>query len=210
MRLRLTIIDFNLAPSLPSDSSCPIPLLCQAAQFDTFALTTTIWATLQLTWTSILLIVQLVQIGREMTTLEVSNLGRYGFMGGAGERGTKQVGAEGGEGEVEHVHGVECDQAKPPTSSSSSSTQSNFLLKILGIDRFTKDKKTVRALTSVGVNPFHQGIFRNCLNFWGEEKVDWRRVYEVPPPPSTALNGIRERRNQRGEEGYERVLLEVV
>lgn len=144
-----------------------------------------------------------------MTTLEVSNLGRYGFMGGAGERGTIPVGPEGGEREEGHVHGVECDQTKPPTSSSSS-TQSNFLLKILGIDRFTKDKKTVRALTSPGVNPFHQGIFRNCLNFWREEKVDWRRVYEVPTPPSTALNGIRERRNQRGEEGYERVLLEEV
>ncbi len=42
------------------------------------------WATLQLTWTSILLASQLWQVARQMTTLEVSNLGRYGFMGGRG------------------------------------------------------------------------------------------------------------------------------
>ncbi|KAJ1024832.1 hypothetical protein NDA16_002872 [Ustilago loliicola] len=39
---------------------------------------------LQLTWTVILLVAQGWQIMRQMTTLEVSNLGRFGFMGGKG------------------------------------------------------------------------------------------------------------------------------
>lgn len=44
----------------------------------------TLWAGLQLTWTVILLASQVWQVCRQMTTLEVSNLGRYGFMGGRG------------------------------------------------------------------------------------------------------------------------------
>ena len=44
----------------------------------------TLWAGLQLTWTIILLASQVWQVCRQMTTLEVSNLGRYGFMGGRG------------------------------------------------------------------------------------------------------------------------------
>lgn len=43
-----------------------------------------IWASIQLTWTIILLGSQIWQVCRQMTTLEVSNLGRYGFMGGRG------------------------------------------------------------------------------------------------------------------------------
>jgi hypothetical protein len=44
----------------------------------------TTWSTLQLSWTIILLGSQIWQVFRQMTTLEVSNLGRYGFMGGRG------------------------------------------------------------------------------------------------------------------------------
>ncbi len=43
-----------------------------------------VWATLQLSWTVILMVAQSWQIMRQMTTLEVSNLGRFGFMGGKG------------------------------------------------------------------------------------------------------------------------------
>ncbi|WVO16059.1 palmitoyltransferase AKR1 [Cryptococcus depauperatus] len=58
--------------------------LCRAGSYDPFLLATALWATLQLTWTFVLAISHLWQISRQMTTFEVSNLGRYGFMGGRG------------------------------------------------------------------------------------------------------------------------------
>jgi palmitoyltransferase len=42
------------------------------------------WSGLQLTWTILLLVSQVWQVCRQMTTLEVSNVGRYGWMGGKG------------------------------------------------------------------------------------------------------------------------------
>lgn len=60
------------------------PTLCAAGTNFPFLMSVTCWATLQLTWTIILLITQVMQVCRQMTTLEVSNLGRYGFMGGRG------------------------------------------------------------------------------------------------------------------------------
>ncbi|CAO1631791.1 unnamed protein product [Parajaminaea phylloscopi] len=61
----------------------PTPLSAVTA-YDSFLLANTTWASLQLSWTVFLLGAQLYQIARQMTTLEVSNLGRYGFMGGKG------------------------------------------------------------------------------------------------------------------------------
>ncbi|RXK35073.1 palmitoyltransferase AKR1 [Tremella mesenterica] len=66
-------------------STCDLsPFFCRATSFDNFLIAVSLWATLQLTWTSILAISHLWQIARQMTTVEVSNLGRYGFMGGRG------------------------------------------------------------------------------------------------------------------------------
>jgi palmitoyltransferase len=80
--------DFSTIPipvpaegSAPSPSSCPLPaVLCAPTVHDAFLISVAAWATLQLSWTSVLLASQLWQIARQMTTLEVSNLGRYGFM----------------------------------------------------------------------------------------------------------------------------------
>lgn len=61
----------------------PTPLSSITA-YDSFLLANTTWASLQLSWTIILIGAQLYQVSRQMTTFEVSNLGRYGFMGGKG------------------------------------------------------------------------------------------------------------------------------
>lgn len=69
----------------PGLTTCDISTtLCQAGDFDPFLLCTALWSTLQLTWTFVLAISHLWQVSRQMTTFEVSNLGRYGFMGGRG------------------------------------------------------------------------------------------------------------------------------
>lgn len=58
--------------------------ICRSYQSDPYLLLITNWAGLQLTWTIILVVTQWWQIARQLTTLEVSNLGRYGWMGGRG------------------------------------------------------------------------------------------------------------------------------
>lgn len=129
----------------PGFSICELSTtLCQAGAYDPFLLAVAFWATLQLTWTSILAVSQLWQVSRQMTTLEVSNLGRYGYMGGrggsslrdqtgamrqamavgagvgptgAGEEAAADMGDAGPEGNLvaAHVHGPNCDHSGRPT-----------------------------------------------------------------------------------------------
>lgn len=180
-------VDFSTnAPELPDDASCVLPTgLCAASHFDTFALATVFWAALQLSWTLILLGAQLWQICRQMTTLEVSNVGRYGFMGGkpgvsaAGQQGFVEKYGAGAEG---HVHGPSCDHGR--TGASKKKGKGAFLLKILGIDRFTEGK-AAEGLAKAGTvtNPFDLGIWRNCTDFWSRGRelgVDYTRLYDVP------------------------------
>lgn len=96
-----TLADFyERAPDLPPESSpeysCP-PLsptfLCMATSYDSFALFVALWASLQLTWTVVLLGVQLWQVTKQLTTLEVSNVSRFGYLGGKpGVSGAAQQG----------------------------------------------------------------------------------------------------------------------
>lgn len=75
---------FEPTPSAYLEFCNLAPSLCGAYHYEPFLLVVALWSTLQLTWTIILLATQIFQVCRQMTTLEVSNLGRYGFMGGRG------------------------------------------------------------------------------------------------------------------------------
>ncbi|GAA6037584.1 hypothetical protein JCM8097_006126 [Rhodosporidiobolus ruineniae] len=87
---------YERAPSLPPSASCPslVPTpLCEATYYDPFTLLVTLWAALQLSWTAVLLGAQVWQVCRQLTTLEVSNLSRWGYMGGRpGVSGRSQFG----------------------------------------------------------------------------------------------------------------------
>lgn len=75
------------APTWTPETGAPCVLpsvLCTATGHDTYLFLVTFWATIQLSWTLILLASQTWQMCKQMTTLEVSNLGKYGFMGGRG------------------------------------------------------------------------------------------------------------------------------
>lgn len=151
-----------------------------------------------------------------MTTLEVSNLGRYGFMGGRG--GASLSGQMGHRHQHRHdsvLPGVDTeDTALVGTGDASSSTTgvvhrhsgwcagcgSGFLMNLLGFDRFTKGK-AVDGLARAGKasNPFDLGIVGNCKDFWTAGKelgVEYEKLYDVP------LEGFREwkRRKEREEE----------
>lgn len=148
-----------------------------------------------------------------MTTLEVSNLGRYGFMGGRGGASMS--------GQMNHRHGrrhdsvlsgVDTEEASLVGNDSGSNSAvhrhsgvcagcgTGFLMNLLGFDRFTKGK-AVDGLARAGKasNPFDLGIVGNCKDFWTAGKelgVQYEMLYDVP------LEGFQEakRRRDRGVE----------
>ncbi|GAA5821129.1 hypothetical protein JCM11251_001978 [Rhodosporidiobolus azoricus] len=165
---------YERAPSLPPTYTCPSLLptpLCVATAFDTLPLLVAVWAFLQLTWTIVLLSVQIWQIVKQMTTLEASNVQRFGYMGGrAGVSGASQLGyaqkfnppnagagaheanVGGGAGD-----GAEEDDPSDLAHAPSASPQSGgggaggrarpkgkfaFLLKLLGLDRFVSSSSS--------------------------------------------------------------------
>ncbi|KAG6331706.1 hypothetical protein ID866_7386, partial [Astraeus odoratus] len=180
---------------LPADCSL---ILCVPAAIDSFLLSVALWATLQLTWTSVLLVTQYWQVARQLTTLEVSNLGRYGFMGGRGgssagiQMGHHRNHVTGGDRVDEesesdgaqkhhHHHRSLCGALSAP------GTCTAFLLNLIGLDRFTRGRAAhglaLGSSSARARNPFDLGMVRNCQDFWtmGKELgVDYGQVYDVP------------------------------
>lgn len=175
--------------SIPVNASCIFPdNLCRVTSEDPYLAAVTVWATIQLSWTLVLLAGQLWQISRQMTTLEVSNLGRYGFMGG---RGGPSLSVQQGH---QHTHG---DGHAHHHHRQKTFCGGGFLLQILGLDRYTKGK-AAEGIARAGraPNPFDTGFLSNCRDFWsrGQELgVEYERVYEVP------AEGFREAKRRREE-----------
>lgn len=166
---------------------------CRGASYDPFALAVTVWATLQLTWTSILGVSHLWQIARQMTTYEVSNLGMYGFMGGRGGTSLRdQSGAvettvfrpmpePGPDGEIvdlstlppppgapgghHHHHNHKCG-AVGRICCGVKNAITGPVFKLVGFDRFTEGK-TVTGIARAGrdQNPFDMGFVKVCTVF---------------------------------------------
>jgi len=194
----------------PSDisKSCPLPTeLCAITASDPFLFSVAAWSTLQLSWTIVLLASQFWQIARQMTTLEVSNLGRYGFMGGRG--GSSMSGQMG----HRHQHrqagaspdpedGMALESPAPghvhQHAGVCAGCGSGFLMNLLGLDRFTKGKATTGlARAGKATNPFDLGLVGNCKDFWtaGRELgVEYEKLYDVP------LEGFREAKLRRERE----------
>ncbi|KAG5651913.1 hypothetical protein H0H81_006964 [Sphagnurus paluster] len=203
--------------SAPSDisPSCILPAdLCALTAYDTFLVAVAAWATLQLSWTIVLLASQLWQIARQMTTLEVSNLGRYGYMGGRG--GQSLIGQMGHRHQHSRagnvVPGVDTEDTALVTGAETpvggpavhrhagvcAGCGSGFFMNLLGFDRFTKGK-AVDGLTraSKASNPFDLGIVGNCKDFWSagrELGVEYDKLYDVPQ------EGFREAKRRREQE----------
>lgn len=139
-----------------------------------------------------------------MTTLEVSNLGRYGFMGGRGGASiTGQMGHR-----HNHREGSDADDGSALDTPAPGHVHqhagvcagcgSGFLMNLLGLDRFTKGKATTGlARAGKATNPFDLCMVGNCKDFWtaGRELgVEYERLYDVP------LEGFREAKIRRQRE----------
>lgn len=118
-----------------------------------------------------------------------SPTGQQGFIAKHSTGSTDVAGA--------HVHGENCDHGP---SKKSKSGKPNFLLKILGIDRFTSGKAAEGIVkSSTVVNPFDLGYIQNCNDFWSRGRqlgVDYTRIYEVPDGGFKRAVRDRKRREQ--------------
>ncbi|KAK5652903.1 hypothetical protein OQA88_9381 [Cercophora sp. LCS_1] len=168
----LTYLYLSKASTGASDQ-CNIlsPNLCRIVNTDAYSLLLAIWATLQLTWVSMLLFVQFVQISRAMTTYE--NMFGVDHKGaGALNSAFTSTGApldpsqhppsgaaaepSGGHGHHGHKHGQ------------------GFLKqwgKLLGVDAFIETATGRGAATGKGAkrrrgNPYSRGCITNCKDFW--------------------------------------------
>src|SRR2546421_7840948 len=128
------MIDIAAMP-LPSNAQCKIlPMeICQPLVIDAYTTILAIWAALQLTWLTLLVVVQYYQITRGITTHELSNLQKYGYVGG-------------GNITIEDRMQEGVSSRLPPTSNPDAAPHTRFhrCLRILGVEQFFttfKDKR---------------------------------------------------------------------
>ena len=237
----LAFIYFTSAPDLTKidprqlPASCSISqTFCQLAAYDSFTLSIAIWATLQLVWTMMLMVSQLWMVSRQMTTFELSNVNRFGYMGG--RAGTSMA------AQSSHLHAPH-----PSAQSSLSSLTHNhhhhhhshsrkpkslvFCLKLLGLDRFLDGTQLIKK-SKKAANPFHKGIQANCLDFWTAGNhlgINYLELFEVPEggfqvrsKDSLSASSAKFEHNKpsnrtgssssdnRNRNGYERVAMDIV
>lgn len=178
-------IDYSGLPELPASErelTCLFPApLCDASHVDTFTFVVAIWATLQLLWTCFVLASHAFQITRQLTTWELSNLGRFGFMGGrpVSRQSLNQIGSQ--------SQGHRCAHGEGGGHHHRHAKLGNVfkrLLSLLGLDLYTKGKAAEGMTLSASdkgqkLNPFDVGIWRNCTDFWSRGRtlgVDYTSV----------------------------------
>jgi hypothetical protein len=204
---------------------CFLPVsICQATSFDTMAFAVAFWATGQLTWTLFVLGGQLFQISRQLTTFELSNLGRYGYMGGHASQGLSGHGpARPGmehtlstDGLPVHAHAHGAHHGHRHGRSALSRIGAKFkklpgsMLHLVGLDLYTRGKagEGMRR-ADAAANPFDQGLRRNCEDFWTRGRaldVDYMTLYEIPD----AGLGSRARRTKSESKTRSRGMYEMV
>ena len=207
------------------DAECSVLAddLCGILNKDPFTIIITIFVTFQLTWVSMLLAVQLIQVARNLTTYESmrGHLNSYtpaealnsfvttgdtsqDVAGGTGAANSNGFGSGQDIGE-----GVRPRQPKPSIW--------DQWKRLLGLDTFfaTALQGSQAAEARNRGNPFSRGVITNCKDFFcdgapvfkgkesgyarlGGERVDYTRMYEVP-----------KMRYQRGGGQYESVAAEA-
>lgn len=193
-------LDIEILPD-PTELHCAIlsDELCALWSKDSLTNVTTVWASLQLIWTIMLLVAHFVQIARALTTYESMRANRdagpllTAVVTGTTSMEDANVAPEGGKAHG-HKHGH-----KKKTSCLSS------WARLFGLDTFftiafngynSKNKDAADRRPRKRPNPFYRGIVRNCEDFWldgpffgnktsgsalvGGESVDYINMYDVP------------------------------
>jgi palmitoyltransferase ZDHHC13/17 len=198
-------IDLDGLPA-PENPQCRIlsEAICEVILRDPFTVMLALWAALQLTWVTMLLFVQSVQISRAVTTYEAMK-GHHGHGHGPGEAVTAAVtaGSTSMEGaQLPHA-------ANGPGHPKKSEGWFAQWKKLLGLDTFVATAQSTKSGGGrPGGNPFSRGIVTNCRDFWcdpapiftsretgaamlGGDVVNYARMYETPPRMKASRGGGR-------------------
>jgi hypothetical protein len=199
-------LDFeNIQEQGSSECNILAPSLCKIVNSDPYSLVLVFWAMLQLTWVTMLLFVQFVQISRALTTWENMRGAHHGHGGKASEAITSALttGTTSGAGAQIGNAGSGPNPALPPTHAPGHHHHKAGCFaqwkKILGVDTFMEtalhagDKAGSRRQR----NPFSNGCIGNCKDFLcdpapvfgkrengvavlGGQVVDYAAMYETP------------------------------
>ncbi|KAF2111144.1 palmitoyltransferas-like protein akr1 [Lophiotrema nucula] len=203
VRLILAYLDTRESPK---DVECNVLSddLCKILNTDPFTILVSIWAALQLTWVTMLLCVQLLQVARNLTTYE-SMRGHLNSHTPAeavtsfvttGDT-SQEVTGEGSAPMNGFGSGQDTDDA-PKRKQPKHSVWDQWK-RLLGLDTFvaTALQGSQANQRQQRGNPWSRGIITNCKDFWcdsapvfqrkesgyarlGGERVDYTRLYEVP------------------------------
>ncbi|KAF4308176.1 Palmitoyltransferase akr1 [Botryosphaeria dothidea] len=208
--VRLVLSYLTILPPPTETPKCNMldPELCSTLHKDTFTIILSIWATLQLIWVTMLLVVQLLQIARAQTTFEAMRNNAHGH-GHAPDPLTSFLTT----GSTSAVGGqVDAAGAGPAAPGQRRHQKTGCLeqwKRMLGIDTFIATalhgSNAPAILAQRRENPFTRGCITNCRDFWcdsapmfkkrengeallGGDRINWTRVYE-PPPKMRARRG---------------------
>lgn len=202
--LTLTYVPLAPAPTDVSLIQCSFlnPELCAQWCKDPFTIVIAGWGAIQLTWTTMLLFVQLSQIARAMTTYESMKGHHTGTIttalttGSTSAEGGAVTGPSTSPSDRVHTHGRKHNQKEGCLAQ---------WKKLLGLDTFVATalhgSRAGEVMARRKHNPYNRGFVRNCRDFWcdagggtkilfgkkadgvgllGGQVVDYRRLYEVP------------------------------
>jgi len=198
--------------------------LCQIVNADPYTVFLGLWTTLQLTWVSMLIFVQLVQVARAMTTYE----NMYGIQDGSASNMGSVFTSTGAPLDPSHPSAAPASAADDPLGARGKGAHRNggFIKqwsRILGVDTFIETATGRGAATGKKMrrkrNPYSRGYVQNCRDFWcdpapvfgrretgdamlGGRKINYTEVYESPAMMELGGSGGR----RRG--GYEAVSAE--
>ncbi|RYC54099.1 hypothetical protein CHU98_g12111 [Xylaria longipes] len=202
--------------------------LCKIVNADPYTVLLGIWGTLQLTWVSMLIFVQFIQVARAMTTYE----NMYGIQDGSAGALVSAFTSTGAPLDPSHPNFSPPSAADDPLGERKGHghhghKHRGFLQqwsRILGVDTFIETATGRGAATGNNMrkkkNPYSKGYMQNCRDFWcdpspmfgrrengdamfGGERINYTEVYESPTAMGLGMTGQR-----RG--GYEAVANEEV
>ncbi|KAK5941350.1 palmitoyltransferase akr1 [Knufia obscura] len=174
------VLGYLEALPAPADSTCNLlpPYLCTFALRDTWTITLSIWTLMQMVWISMLMVVQSIQIAKNITTYE--NMKRHDHTSPHGpshlplhNARPTTLGASPGSASLNDTAAA-ATRIHPATRAPDS--MFTKLKKTLGIDVFfaTASDASAGKIKDRG-NPFSRGVIGNCKDFWCDPAPIFKR-----------------------------------
>jgi protein AFG1 len=217
--IRLTFAYLSILPA-PKNPTCTFlnTELCAEFEKDPLTLVTSAWASVQLSWTVMLLFVQFFQVAKNLTTFEsMRNTDQVGPVLSAITTGTMSL-------DDAQVTGPAAGAASTHAQRKKEGCIARWS-KLLGVDTFLTiafqgyngSKNASSRAPRRKQNPFSRGVLRNCQDFWldgpvfgrkvgndgllGGQRVDYGGLYDVPGGGGRGYRGYEAVPGMEVEEG---------